>query len=115
MKTIMIVDDEKKIRSIYGKMLCREGFNILKAADAEEAHELLINNHVDLILLDINLPEVNGALLFKIIEKFFKNTRVVITSVYPVEQQQTLIAGAVGYYDKSASINPTTILINNKA
>ena len=105
MRTILVVDDEKKILSLYGKMLCREGFNVLKAEDAEKAHELLLNNHVDLILLDINLSVVNGDLLFKVIEEFFKNTSVIVTSVHSVEYQQSLIPEAVDYYDKSACTN----------
>lgn len=112
MKTIRIVDDEKNILSLYGKMLCREGFNILKASNAEKAHEVLMNNHVNLILLDINLSGVNGDLLFKIIEGFFKKAKVIVISVYPIEYQQALILGAVDYYDKSASIKELIEKVN---
>lgn len=112
MKTIRIVDDEKNILSLYGKMLCREGFNILKASNAEKAHEVLMNNHVNLILLDINLSGVNGDLLFKIIEGFFKKAKVIVIIVYPIEYQEALIPGAVDYYDKSASIKELIEKVN---
>jgi len=104
MKTILIVDDEKKILSVYGKILCREGYNVLKTADAQEAHEILIRNHVDLVLLDINLPKVDGSILYEIIEMFFKDIKVIVASVYPLEDQRILVKGAVDYYDKSDSL-----------
>jgi DNA-binding NtrC family response regulator len=104
MKTILIVDDEKKILSVYGKILCREGYNVLKTANAQEAHEMLIRNHVELVLLDINMPQVDGAVLYEIIEMFFKETKVIVASVYPLEDQMMLIKGAVDYYDKSDSL-----------
>ena len=104
MKTILIVDDEKRIRNVYGKMFCREGFNVLKADNVEAAHELLMRNYVDLVLLDINMPKVAGSVFYEIIEEFFKKTRVIVASVYPLEHQRAVIQGAMDYYDKSDSI-----------
>jgi DNA-binding response OmpR family regulator len=104
MKTILIVDDEKKILSVYGKILCKEGFNILKSENAQEAHELLLRNHIDLVLLDINMPKVDGSVLYEIMEMFFKATKVIVASVYPLEDQKMLIKGATDYYDKSDSL-----------
>ena len=104
MKTILIVDDEKKILSVYGKILCKEGFNILKSANAQEAHEMLLRNHIDLVLLDINMPKVDGSVLYEIMEMFFKDTKVIVASVYPLEDQKMLIKGAIDYYDKSDSL-----------
>lgn len=104
MKTILIVDDEKKIRSVYGKTFCREGFNVLKAENAEDAHDLLLKNNIDLVLLDINMPKVDGAVLYQIIEAFIPKTKVIVTSVYPLEDQKALVQGAMDYFDKSDCI-----------
>jgi two-component system phosphate regulon response regulator PhoB len=104
METILIVDDEKKIRNIFGKLLYREGYKVLKAENAEEAHALLMTNNVDLVLLDINMPDAGGSVVYGIIEEFFCKTRVIVASVYPLDDQQHLIRGAVDYYDKSDSI-----------
>jgi DNA-binding response OmpR family regulator len=104
MKTILIVDDEKKILNVYGKILCKEGFNILKSANAQEAHEMLLKNHIDLVLLDINMPKVDGSVLYELLEMFFKETKVLVASVYPLEDQKMLIKGAIDYYDKSDSL-----------
>jgi two-component system response regulator VicR len=104
MKTILVVDDEKKIQSVFGKILCREGYNILKAASAEEAHEMLLKHSIDLVLLDINMPHVDGSVLYEIINTFFNKARVIVASVYPLEDQKLIIKGAIDYYDKSDSL-----------
>jgi DNA-binding response OmpR family regulator len=104
MKTILVVDDEERIRNVYVKILEREGFHMLSAATANDATELLLRNPVDLILLDINMIEVDGSILYEIAQTFHKNTKVIVSSVYPLEDQKTLIKDAADYYDKSDSI-----------
>ena len=104
MNTIMIVDDEEKIRSVYGKIFKREGYTVLDAGNTEEAHELLLKNKIDLILLDINMAKVDGTIFYKIIDEFYPNAKVIVSSVYPMEDQKILIKGATEYYDKSDSI-----------
>lgn len=113
MKTILIIDDEKKIRNVYGKMLCREGYNILKAENAETAHELLMRNDVDLVLLDINMPDVKGSFFYKIIAEFFNETKVIVASVYPIEYQQIQIPEAADYHDKADSIKALIQKVNS--
>ena len=108
MKTILIVDDEEKILNVHGKMLCKEGFHILKASTAEDAHEKLLKNPIDLVLLDMNMPGVDGSILFELIREFFSTTKVIVASVYPLEDQKTLIKDAIDYYVKSES---TKVLI----
>ena len=105
MKTILIVDDEKKIRSLYGRLLEREGFNVVLAKNAEIAHEMLLNHPIDLALLDINLTDtVDGSVLHDVMEAFFKKTAVIVASVYPVAEQKKRVKGAAGYYDKAEGI-----------
>jgi DNA-binding NtrC family response regulator len=57
--TILVVDDEHGIRQSF-KMVLKDRFNVLLAENGKEAEELLSKNTVDLILLDILLPDVNG-------------------------------------------------------
>ena len=105
MKTILIVDDEAKIRSLYGRLLEKEGFSVVSAKNAELAHEMLLTHPVDLALLDINLEAyVDGATLYDVMAAFFQKTRVLVSSVYPVEEQKKRVGGAAGYYDKAEGI-----------
>lgn len=56
----MIVDDEKEIRDLIDIYLKGEGYETIKAENGEEALNMLSNNDVDLIILDIMMPKVNG-------------------------------------------------------
>ncbi|RJP90894.1 MAG: response regulator [Desulfobacteraceae bacterium] len=105
MKTILIVDDEERIRSLYGRLMEKEGYQVFLANNAELAHEILLAHSIDLVLLDINLTDtVDGAVLHDVMEAFFKKTLVLVASVYPVVEQKKRIKGAAGYYDKSEGI-----------
>jgi DNA-binding NtrC family response regulator len=101
---VLIVDDEDRIRSVFVKIMQREGFHVLEAAGAGKAYDLLLENPVDLILLDINMINVDGTVLYEIVQQFCKNAKVIVTSVYPLEDQKKLIQGAADYYDKSDSL-----------
>jgi len=59
-EVILIVDDEKEIRELIDIYLKGEGYKTLKAEDGEEALEILKKNEVDLIILDIMMPKLNG-------------------------------------------------------
>jgi two-component system, OmpR family, response regulator len=76
METILIVDDEKKILNVHGKMLRKEGFNVLKASNAEDAQEKLLGYNVDLVLLDINMTEEDVSILFELIKEFFSKQKL---------------------------------------
>ena len=58
--TIMIVDDDEDIRNMIGIYLSNEGFHLIKCNDGLQALELLEEYKVDLILLDIMMPKLDG-------------------------------------------------------
>jgi len=101
---VLVVDDEERIRSVFCKILQREGFHVIDAACAADAYDLLLKNPVDLILLDINMMEVDGTVLYEVVHLFCQKAKVIVTSVYPLEDQKRLIRGAEDYYDKSDSL-----------
>ena len=57
---VQIVDDETHNRSLLEVMLSSEGYELLTAASGEEALTVVEEQHPDLILLDIMMPEMNG-------------------------------------------------------
>lgn len=57
---ILIVDDEKEIRDLIDIYLKGEGYETIKAENGEEALHILKANDIDLIILDIMMPKVNG-------------------------------------------------------
>ncbi len=65
---------------------------------------MLLTNQVDLILLDINMLEVDGTVLFEVVHLFCQKAKVIVTSVYPIDDQKRRIKEAEDYYDKSDSL-----------
>ncbi len=104
MRNVLIVDDEEKIRVMYGRLLTREGFRVFQARNAVQANDILKANKIDIALLDINIPDVRGDALFELIRSFHQKTRVIVSSVYSLEDQERMIRGAHDYFDKSGSL-----------
>lgn len=65
MKTILVVDDEMGIRELLAEILFDEGYQVLLAENAEQARTYHSTHHLDLVLLDIWMPEVDGITLLK--------------------------------------------------
>ncbi len=99
---ILIVDDEPKIRQIYKKLLLLEKYEVLEAEDARMASRFLIEDKsIDLVLLDINMPVVDGGILYRMIRMLDPKIKVLVTSAYPIQDQKNKIERADDYYDKS--------------
>ncbi len=71
MRKILVVDDEALNRDVIRKVLTKEGFFILEASNGKESLEVLKYNSIDLILMDIMMPIMDG---FKAIEAIKKQT-----------------------------------------
>ncbi|NTV30252.1 MAG: response regulator, partial [Candidatus Omnitrophica bacterium] len=59
-KTILIADDEEVVLDITKRKLKQEGFSVIAVTDGEDALRVLQEGPVDLILLDIEMPKMNG-------------------------------------------------------
>lgn len=59
-KTILIIEDEIRIRFLLKDYLLSEGFSVIESCDGEEGLMAFKNNNVDLILLDIMMPKIDG-------------------------------------------------------
>jgi DNA-binding response OmpR family regulator len=64
-QTILVVEDEQTLNEAYVTILKKEGFRVLSAFDGEEALSVAETNDVDLILLDLRMPKVNGIEFLK--------------------------------------------------
>jgi len=58
--TILIVEDDGHQRELYRQELEEEGYNVLLAADGKEAVDIVNKHHIDLVVLDINMPVMDG-------------------------------------------------------
>lgn len=105
MKNILIVDDEIRMRYIYKTLLTLEGYRVVEARGAVDAREVLKRETVDLVLLDVRMPEVRGDILYDVMQLFHQKVKVIVSSVYHTERQKKIIPDATDYYDKSQSVN----------
>lgn len=60
MKRVLIIEDDKILNRGVGFALKREGYDVLSAYNKAEGKQLILNNKIDFLLLDINLPDGNG-------------------------------------------------------
>jgi DNA-binding response OmpR family regulator len=63
--TILVIDDEQPIRTLLARLLTQEGYRPREAADAETAMRMVVRNDLDLILLDVMMPAVDGIDLLR--------------------------------------------------
>ncbi|MFL0249461.1 response regulator transcription factor [Clostridium neuense] len=113
-ETILIVDDEKEIRDLIDIYLKNEGYKTLKAENGIAALELLKNNNIDLILLDIMMPKMDGIqTCMKIREE--KNTPIIMLSAKSedIDKIMGLTTGADDYITKP--FNPLELVARVKS
>ncbi|MBW2000909.1 MAG: response regulator [Deltaproteobacteria bacterium] len=104
---VLIVDDSSSMRAIIRKIIKVSGFNIgelLEAADGKEAIKVLTDEWVDLVLTDINMPNMSGLELISEMKKdeMLKLIPVVMVTTEGSEKriQESMKLGASGYIKK---------------
>ena len=101
-RTVLIVDDDKIIREQLSKELKRGFFEVFLAADGKTALEAFSQQEIDIVILDIKLPDIDGLeVLTKIKEKKPDCEVIVITGFGAQEIAITsLRRGAIDYIEK---------------
>ena len=104
-KRILVVEDEEKLRRVIELQLASSGFDVDKAATAEEG--LKIVDRADLILTDLRLPGMDGVQLLSLIRRQNANVPVVIMTAYgSVETAvESMKAGATDFLLKPFSLD----------
>jgi len=113
-ETILVVDDNKEIVYSISELLKYEGYQIVKAYDGMEALKAMGENKIDLILLDVMMPKMNGlSALMKMRES--SKIPVIILSAKTEESDKVsgFMLGADDYVEKP--YNPAELLARVKA
>lgn len=82
-KRILVVDDEEGLRLLYKEELEDEGAEVEVAASGEEALEKLEGTEVDLVLLDIKMPGMDGVEVLRRVKEKWKDLPVILCTAYP--------------------------------
>lgn len=101
-KLVLVVDDEASMRKNIIDILSREGCNIIEAADGLEAIDQVKKQSPDLILLDINLPQLDGLSALAEIRKIKPDSPVIIFTAYGTSDRaiEAMKEGAFDYIEK---------------
>jgi len=102
LKRILVVDDEENTRIALTRLLSREGYEVLTAANGLEALSSLRNNPAELIITDLNMPEMNGLTFLRELNREYPASNVImITAFGEVESYlEALNLGAFEYLNK---------------
>ena len=113
-KTIMVVDDEYRIRRLISDYLKKEGFIIIEAENGEEALAKFKYNKIDLIILDLMMPKVDGLIVCKSI-RLTSNIPILMLTAKSEEYDELLgfDLGADDYVKKPFS--PKVLVAKSKA
>src|SRR5436309_147617 len=106
MPTILIVDDERNIRATIARALRLEGYATLEAEDGAEALKRLEDGEVDLVILDLQMPSLDGlGLLEKMAERGHKVPALVLTAHGSIEKAVRAIRlGAFDFIEKPPAV-----------
>lgn len=98
-RSVLIVDDEKVIRSVLSKIVKREGFTVIEAANGKEALAKMSQNPADFIITDIMMPELDGMELLVQVKKDYPNVRVAVITGHPgsFTPEEVIASGADHY------------------
>ncbi len=107
--TILYVEDNQDNRNLVRRVLEVEGYHMAEAKDAAQALQCLESGSVDLILMDINMPDMDGYALTSKIKSMpqFKNMPIiaVTANVMRGDRERSLEAGCDGYIQKPIDID----------
>ena len=102
-RSVAVVDDDVRIRTLLRLELEDLGALVVCFSSAEEALNGIPNNGVDLVLLDVGLPQMDGIACLRLLRQRGLATKVVLMSGHwdPVDEEEVRAAGADGYVVKT--------------
>ncbi|MGC8698442.1 MAG: response regulator [Anaerolineae bacterium] len=107
--TILYVEDNRENRNLMRRILEAEGYAVTEAANAREALESLRTHKLDLILMDINMPDMDGYTLTAEIRAnpIYANIPIVAVTanVMRGDRERSLEAGCDGYIQKPIDVD----------
>ena len=115
-QTIMIVDDTDDIRYLMRLQLDMLGYRVVEAANGQEAIELLHREIPKLILMDLNMPGLDGIEVTRLIRESLRNSTIIIIAFTALNEaevrRRALAAGCNDYVQKTLEADQLSSLLN---
>ena len=102
LSTVLLIDDEEKLRSLLSRIIKLEGFTVLEAANLKAGTKLLEKENIDIILCDVKLPDGNGVDFVKTVKPQFPSVEIILLTAYGniSDGVQAMKNGAFDYITK---------------
>ena len=115
--TVLVIDDDVTIRTLLESTLFRKGFNVLSAEGGTEGLEIAAREHVDVILLDWMMPEMDGM---EVLAELKRNSETMFIPVFmltskedPKDIDLAISKGVVDYIIKPFNIYEVPEMVSN--
>src|SRR4030095_14835182 len=106
---ILLVEDEKRAREVFVKILKNAGYGVMEAADGLQALSLLEKLHCDLVISDILMPNLNGYALVPRIRAKWPDMPIILTSGYlSADAAKAVLNGLIDFIPKP--IDPIALI-----
>lgn len=114
MNTVLIIDDEEKLRSLLSRIISLEGFEVSEAANCKGALKKIETHLIDVVLCDVKLPDGNGVELIKSIKQISPETEVISLTAHGniADGVQAIKNGAFDYITKGDDNNKIIPLLH---
>ena len=113
--TILLAEDDELISQMYTTKLTHDGFKVVVAKDGEESIDQAEKGGIDLILLDIIMPKVDGFVVLEKLKKDEKTKNIPVVMLTNLGQDEDIEKGkALGAYDYLIKANLTPQQVSDK-
>ena len=114
MNNVLIVDDDKSVSTAL-RITLEDKYDVTTTGSAADAFNHMAGNMVDLVLLDIRMPEMNGLEALKKIREVHPETIVLMLTAYPTEDnvRKSLESGAEGFISKPFELDAFREFVDN--
>lgn len=114
MNTVLIIDDEEKLRSLLSRIITLEGFKVLEAGTVKAGKKILEKESVQVVLCDVKLPDGNGVDVVKDVKSNYPYAEVILLTAYGniADGVQAMKNGAFDYITKGDDNNKIIPLLH---
>ncbi len=81
-QTILVADDEPNIRRVFEAIFTKEGYTVLTAENGKRALDLAATNHVDILVTDLIMPDINGVELLQKVKQIHPECAAIVVTAY---------------------------------